>query len=445
MIHIFSFLLIFGLLTAEGFLLFTAISRTRGERLIALLLGYPLGALLNALIFFALNIFNIPFGILSVGISHALIIAGLYSICRNIRNFDSINLSISSLPPRKTQKVLVVVCVSLLAAVLIGSSLKAIFIPSYYWDIFYNWAMQAKQYYFAGEFLTEGVQKPHYPVLLRTIQMVHMLIPGWSDTLSNASTLALSFTIFGSLFVFIKRIVSTECALITCTFFSAIPIAVIHMEQGYADIHLAGYLLLSALLLEQALKNNNTKLLTISSLLCAGAAWTKMEGFYFGVMPWIAFVGIDAFLNKRWKSNLLYGIIPLILIAIAWPIWILSQGLLLTPNETGLGFYLADYKMILRKMFIFGSFGVHWYAITAGLLLLIPARNRMHMQSWRMILWGIGVVLLLIGIYLFTEEVKWLRQRTAFTRAMIFPTMLLTQALAMHYYRIFRPSTPHQP
>ncbi len=433
MLSLLSLIVVASILTVEGYLFCSVLLQTRHDTILRWMMGYPLGALFNAIVFFVLHTVRIHFSALSVFSLHIAILLVLGLVLLRIRRTQILTLSLSVAAEKRVHPALLIVAGVMALLTVLCSALYALFIPSFYWDIFTNWAMQSHQFLGAGTFLTSGIAKPHYPILLHSLQMSVMLIPGWSDTLANTATLLLSLTSIGSLFLLLMRMVNRSCAILTTSVMLMIPLVSVHLQQGYADIHAATSLLLSVLLLEPALRSKDTRLMLLSGVFCIAAAWTKMEGFYLGILPWLGVVLWNMRTSFTWQSTMRV-LVPFVVLAGLWPLHLVLNGLLLTPNGLTIGIHLADAPMVFRKLFVFGSYGLHWYAIVLILCVTFIKKLRSPLPMRRMILWGLCVTVFLMGIYLFTDDVIWLRQRTAFGRSMLFPTLLLTQALCLRLY-----------
>src|SRR3989344_2487425 len=138
--------------------------------------------------------------------------------------------------------------------------------------------MRAKQSLYAESFISEGVIQPQYPILMHSLMMLPAVFAGWNNQWVHLVTFFLSLSQTLSIFLIIQKRYSRETALIILTLLLSVPFVAIHLRQGYADIHVTFFILLSALFLDAWSKERFSTLLILSAFLCAAAAWTKFEG-----------------------------------------------------------------------------------------------------------------------------------------------------------------------
>src|SRR3989344_4579132 len=253
--------------------------------------------------------------------------------------------------------------------------------------------MRAKQSLYAESFISEGVIQPQYPILMHSLMMLPAVFAGWNNQWVHLVTFFLSLSQTLSIFLIIQKRYSRETALIILTL-----------------------------------------LLSVSALLCAAAAWTKFEGLYFGVLPWIGIVGWKMIRSKNYASILKNGIVPIIITSFFWPLYVLLSGMPPSPHTIQLAANIDAFPMILKSLFLMGSFGLHWWAIIiASITLLIVERKHIFKITTEhpSIIWADTALILLVGIYIFTSESEGLTVGHNFSRAMILPTLLYTQSLAV--------------
>lgn len=463
MTYIFVTLLATALLIIEGRLLFGIVARTRSEHMIAWSLGLPLGTLINVLIFFGLHLIRIPFSITSVGMGHGIILVILGTLF--LRKYFLSPLP-NPLPEGEGRKEtpqtnldhrtrilkisLLTLCITFITLTLLSAFIYVTVLPGFYWDIFTHWAMRAKQSLYAGSFVIEGVVQPQYPILLHSLMMLPAVFAEWNDRWVHLITFFLSLSQILSIFLMIRKRCTRETALITLTLLLSVPLVAIHLRQGYADIHVAFFILLSALFLDAWSKDHSPTLLSLSALLCAAAAWTKFEGLYFGVLPWMGIVGwkilyvmvspVESMIYKvPKKSSLLLTLALTLVLALPWPLYVLLSGMPPSPHAIELMWNINAFPMILKSLFMMGSFGLHWWAIgITSIVLLIVERKRIFeiAAEHPSLIWADLILILLIAIYLFTNESEGLTVGHNFSRAMILPTLLYTQTLSILYMKL---------
>lgn len=442
-----SFLATASTLTIEGALLVGAVTGADLPRVIRWSLGYPTALLVNALVFFLLHLVGLPLTAATVGGSHLLILSTLTALSLR-RRMPSTTAAepIANRPHagggasvpwhhRPIPLLLSLPCTISLAVVAFSAISHAVFLPTSSWDSLTNWHMRSQQMFEAQSLLTSGVAKPQYPVLLHATQIVSVMPLGrWSDTTANVSTLLLSAASFWSVFLLLRRSHGALTALVTCTLLTTIPLAIVHLGQGYADIHVVEYTLLAALLLDAARTERRASLLLLSGLLCAAAAWTKLEGLYLSVVPWLLLVISSGVIRKAWGETLCFGLLPLIALTTPWPLFTLSHGLGLSPHGSRFGWHGELLPFLLQELFDGGSFGVHWYAILFALLVVCLTRrgrpSSPFLDRCGTLTWGVVALGAVILLYL-TNETEGLLTGRGFSRVMLLPTLLLTQALSL--------------
>ena len=427
----FSFVAIICLLTLEGRLLFRLAGGTRGEKLLAWSIGYPLGTLINTAVFFVLHLLSFHFSLFSVLFIHATLLAGLILAVRTISDTEEI-LVISA--PRHPVLPFWLAAVSLLLVVVtIASALiHVMLLPDFYWDSFTNWAMRSRQLLEAGQLVMTGVIQPQYPILLHALHMVQALPLGWSSTSANMGTLWLSLTGLLSTFLLLLRRYGWRAAIIVMGLLMGLPLLVIHLRQGYADIHVGIFAVLSAALLGEAVARKNTRLLLLSALLCAAACWTKIEALYLALLPWL-FIVLLHWRSFGSRARVFQIIVVLLCIVSPWYFFVLAHGLPLSPHGATIAWHIQALPILLSSLLVRGTFGVHWWVILL-MLGMTMLRERLHIfsffRTYPALLWGLSSAILTDAAYLFTEDARGLVQGDNFSRAMLLSTLLLTYGLA---------------
>lgn len=443
---IFFFILISLFLLFEGRTALRMIVRPGQDSLILWALSFPVGALLNAFLFFLLHIFHISFSALSVFGGHLILLILLFIGGRFIPlNANSFPSLASPMKWTTGKKALFALCSVLLLLIILSTISAVLSFPMLYWDSFTNWAMRAKIALHEGAFPLTGVMMPQYPILLHSLQIVYALPSGFSDQTVNAGTFLLTISLFSSIYLLLCKQLDRLGALITLSLLLGMPLVLIHLRQGYADIHVTGYILLSAVLLDRALSTREPYALLLSALFIAAAAWTKFEGIYFGILPWLAILGIDLLRQKSWKWSLLFGALATILLTLPWPLYLLAINMPLSPHSRGFEYHLDALPHVFEQLFTLGTFGFHLWGIAALLILFFLLEwRRIHLfvLDRPSLSFGLLSTFLVLGVFLFTAEVDGLLHRHNFSRAMLTPVLLLTLALSTEAYRRFYSAQP---
>ena len=190
MISVFLFFGVAILLTAEGRLLCSLIAGTHLRRCEQWALGLPLGAFLNALLYFVYTVIGIPLTALTTFGGHLLILlfAGVFTMKMKMFSPDKSSTSLDSLNPkqglgfRSLEKsnlssrffsIFMFIFVLFITIKLFYGVTHAL-LPTYYYDSVSQWTMRAKISYLdhAIAFDTNelrGISKPQYPIFLHSI------------------------------------------------------------------------------------------------------------------------------------------------------------------------------------------------------------------------------------------------------------------------------------
>ena len=123
-----------------------------------------------------------------------------------------------------------------------------------------------------------------------------------------------------------------------------------------------------------------------------------------------------------------------ILLTSPWPLYTALHGMSLSPHGGSVALNIDALPTMLNQLFLFGSFGIHWYAITALTISLMVLRNPIHvLRENPVLLWGLLVTIAMMIIYLITNETRGLIQGDNFSRAMLLPTMLMTLGICLAF------------
>lgn len=420
------------LLATEGCLLATALLRVRGHRVLRCALGLPLGSLVNALLFTLLDVAGVPFSLLSVGIAHGVVLLGLWVAMRRTQR-----VALHDELPIPVPRWIAVAAAVIIVLNVVPAALHALTIPSITWDSFTNWAMRAQVSLAAGRFVTEGVVQPQYPVLLHSLQMLPMLGGEWRDQATKIITLLLSLSTGTALFAMLRIMMGTRAATVLLAVLTAVPLAHMHLRQGYADLHWAGFALLALTALTIGSARRSPPWLMLSALCIAAAAWTKYEGLYFGFVPWcIALVHAHRS-RSAWRAIILPLCTAAALI-VPWPLRTLFLGDLVSPHALVVGFHPEGILPLVRHLFLYGSFGMHWWLIVALFGALLCTKKLYNYLGNPGVCMGALSAFGVIAAYLCTADVKGLVQGDNFSRAMIGPTVLMTLGLSIMICMLLR-------
>jgi hypothetical protein len=416
-----------AILTVEGGLLCRLVLRERS--VLPWYAGFPLGTLLNALLFAIVDMSGLPLGAATILPAHML--------------FLIIVVTASCLVPPpsgegaregvKREMVLPtwlrIACLALIALTLLPGIVAALALPSTGWDVFTNWARRSQLSLEAGHFLTSGVVQPQYPILIHAAQILpNVMLADWSDRAGNAMTLLLCLSTLSCLFLILQRSRGRDSALLTLTLVLGLPLAAIHLRQGYADLPMTLLALLSAAALDLCVRSTNSRMFVLSALLCAAAAWTKVEGLYVAVLAWIPVAAVAG-----WKFHSLGRIrlaalgLPFLLIA-PWLARTSARGLPWSPHGFNPAWHGEAVIPMLKHLFWLGSFGPAFWLLPLALCMLLGVHHRETTPRRNPVLWmGLLAFGIVMAAYLGTDDVVGLIQGDNFSRAML-PTLFLLVA-----------------
>ncbi len=450
-LQIFLLLLIGG--TALGLLLLPEATMT-----LALAVGFPLGVLVNVFMIFLYTIIGIPLTQTPIVIGHIFVI-GILILLIYLRPVFLMDLERFSAHAKKRQKrtetIVIIMSLVVIAINIAYSATHALVLPTAQYDSATNWTMRSKisflDHHIAFDRTEErGMAKPQYPFLFHALQITaNQGQSRWNDLAANGILYLLSIASFGAVFLLLQKLFGTAHSLATIASILAVPLIGIHLAQGYGDLNLLQYVLLSLSCLGVWIHTTNerkNRWLMLSGIFVSAAVWTKSEGIVFGLLPWLLTVAVICGKNKNmWKAAF-----PAIGIAIAlsmpWPLFAWFKGLSLTPHssDTILQFHPEGVKEALRGLFGRGSFGVTWYALPLLILGLLYGGFKHHPSVLRparpLLIWGSVMFAEILFIYLCTPNVRYLLNAESFYRQMMVASAMLILAASLCLGKISTPS-----
>lgn len=426
------------LLAIEGNALLVLLMGAALDRWTRWSLALPIAALLNAILFFLFLILGIPLRSSTVFPAHGLMVLGLSVAAWNVGSAIRENKKERSYLPllrSSGARALVIVLLFLVTVKLLGAIMHTAVLPTFSYDALMEWNMRAKTSFFHGAIAMVGdmyrgaTPQPQFPILFHALQILFMLPHGrWIDQMSNSATLLLCVTSFFALF-FTMRQSGMLLGLLAVWSVLAIPLVTVQLEQGYADLHVALYLLLSALFLQHFLEARDPRLLLLSGLLCAGAAWTKQEGFFFGVLPWTLLVAGLSLKEKTHRRRALLSVLPGLLLGALWTAFLMLRRMPIGPHENDftIAWHPEGLPQLFRALFAMGSFGIHWYVVLSLIPLSICMATRRERSLVTIpLVWGGIMMAELFVVFLFTPNVRFLLSHQTFHRTALLPLTMLT-------------------
>jgi len=435
------FLLWLAILLAEGWM-FTRVLLRRDDRWLCLTLALPMAAVLNAVLFAKITLVSLPLSPLVLIIYHLTTLAVTAVLFWKVRG-TGVYVPQEPTPflsVGRFRALVTVLCSVILLQIVAFSFTHSVIIPTHQIDSLTNWTMRSKISFIDQELAFDkteerGIAKPQYPFLFHSLQIVvNEGNETWNDRAANAILFLLSLSAFAAIGLLLARLRSWQHGLIGVTLIASIPLMAYHLEHGYGDIHLVEYAALSLLLLIGARERRSVGWLLVSGVMAAGAAWSKSEGLFVGLIFWMMMSVV-----------LLRGIVPAkilgLSLAAAWLFWLqfptlmYLKGLGLTPHgsDTALEMHFDMLPAALQGIFAAGSFGMLWTVLFVSFILFLIGLKKKHpgidRVSFATVLWGIAVLLLILFTYTMTANAEFLRNGQSFQRQLMIPAVLLILSL----------------
>lgn len=416
---------------------------------LAIALGLPLGALLNAFIVFDSTILGIPLTRVSIVTGHLVSIGVLvlliYKQPTLLMDLERPEKTMAQ-PRGRIEKTVIAGALVLITMTIVYSLVHAIALPTAQFDSLTNWTMRSRISYEDNHMAFDptedrGMAKPQYPFLFHALQITaNQGQPQWNDAAANGILYLLSLSTFGALFLMIRKLRGTAQALVAIAVVLSIPLISIHTAQGYADLNLLQYVALSLVCLGMWVESDHerkNRWLILSGVFVAASVWTKSEGLVFGLLPWLVPMAHLCGIGKNARKTALPAVLVAVALAAPWPIFAWIKELSLTPHssDTMLQFHPEAIKEALLAVFGRGTFGVTWYA----LIVLVPALIVSGIKKYPgvacrqlpLLFWGILMTAEILFIYLCTPNVRFLLNAESFYRQMMIPAALLILAGAI--------------
>ena len=440
MIELIAFIGMTAFISAEGWIVAHRLLQGSYGKGFEILLGLPLGAVINLLGILLLTIVGISLNsisIVSVNLIATLIL--LISVQPLLKAKSSIESSVDTLII--VPKALVVLSGFIIAASLIFA-VSHVLLPTFHYDSTTNWNMRSKVSYHRAEVVFDSqdglVSKSNYPFLFHALQIsINQFSPNWSDKSANGIHLLLTLSCFGLLFSTIGK-KGKFYALIVLALLLGIPLMTLHAGQSYADITLVGFALLSLLMFIEFRKLDDSRLLMLSGVFLSACVWTKSDGLFFCYIPWIIMVAIALVRHTGSIAHLRYPIGFSVIAAMTWPIFATVKELSLTPHGSGDAEIMLNIEAVSAfssALFVTGSFGIYWYGLFSVLVVLLIGVRRgwdiaVDRRYFLTLLWGLIAMASYMGVYLLTSNTEYLIIGQSFDRQMLLPASLLTLSLS---------------
>lgn len=401
------------------------------DRNLQLVLALPVGALINTITLLVLTWLKVPYSVTSIVLANIVAMAILIISFKPYFKAKSSILK-PSIATYRTPRPIHVACVVIILCTGIYA-LSGSVLPTFHYDSTTNWSMRSKVSYFRAELVFDNqnglLEKPQYPVLFHALQITAMQLQSqWNDMAANGVTLLLSISLFLLIYILLHE-VNLPYAIVTFSLLLGLPLITMHMAQGYADLLLIGFSLVSLLMFIRYMQTKSGAYLLLSSVCVSAGVWTKSEGLIFCLIPWLVMAGMYCYKNKTsWRPML-----PGVLLSLLWPLFALVHNLQLTPHgssDTVIEISSAPLLGMLSALFVTGSFGIAWYGIIlAGIL--VATRHSQNTTYLITLVWGLLSFGGYVFVYLFTSNTVYLLNGQSFDRQMLLPASLLIVSLSL--------------
>lgn len=436
MIALLTFLGVTALLLLQGYLFARLVTKDHDFWLL-LGLALPLSALTNVLVTAIFTVASVPLVPLSLLGAHAVLAGVLFFLGRKVRVVHSSNQEGWHSKIASTVSIIILTCVGIYAFS------HAVLLPSFQYDSATNWTMRSQISFYDERMAFDateerGMAKPQYPYLFHALQVTaNQGQTEWNDTAANTILFLLALGCVYAMFVLLKRIRGSSQSLLTLALIFGTPLLAVHMAQGYGDSLLTEYILLGFTSTLLWIHSKEDRWLLLSALLMAAAVWTKAEGLFFGLVPWLLTIGYFGWREKKWQGIRNPALLSIV-IGLTWTIGAVIAGLSLTPHR-GSDVTLAPSVEAMQQGFIGlfdrGSFGMHWYGIVVALVLLFLGwRKNLRWLDQKFLgsfVMAITTFVLIWIIYTLTPNSQFLLKAESYYRQMLIPLGLFILSISV--------------
>ena len=303
-------------------------------------------------------------------------------------------------------------------------------LPTIYWDAFDFWHLKAKFLLEEGSLGLNGDtlwmlggRKQHYPLHMPILKaLICYLKGGWNDPWA----LGVDLLSFCSFLVLAYRWLSSssgkDAAMTAVYIITSAPIVEIHLSAGYSDLMVAIYLASSALSWDRWRRGFGPPYLVLSACFIAFGAWTKNDV----IALYLPIFLIATYMSGRWRGLATF-LITVVFLLLPWISFKYFMGLGYAPNpgEAYFRFHPEALVLILKGLFLYGSFGIFWLFFFA-VLFLKPLKQDFS----GVLLLGIGCFVSILAVFTFTPVFIFLKNNTTFQRSLlqVFPLLVIGSA-----------------
>jgi hypothetical protein len=274
--------------------------------------------------------------------------------------------------------------------------------------------------------------KPQYPFLFHALQITaNQGQRSWNDRIANGVLWLLSVTSLLAFGLILRRRRSAGHVTTIVALLAAIPLFMVHLAQGYGDIVLAQWMILSLASMIIGIEEENHAMLMLSAIFVAACVWTKSEGFIVALIPWLLVILFFTTQRMMSKRNAMKICSVAVLLSIPWPVFAVLSGLALTPHtgDATLACNAAAIRDVLPALLARGSFGIGFWIVPAfmGILSYRAWKHdpQIDRRAFITLLWGIIAFVIISFTYTCTPNAQFLLNGESFYRQMLLPLSLL--------------------
>lgn len=297
-----------------------------------LLLGFGIGSGLQTIFMFLIGLANFSYTINIFLFIHIILWIALYkfaysSRCHRDLNFWSFSKDLHVESGWKFYlSIFILTWISLRMGFVFYECLTR---PIFTWDSWIHWSSGAKFFFHNKGLVLDYSQNEHYfgngyryighPILFPLLQVWTALWIGEFHEVYVKIWSAFYLTgILGILFYAIRKETTWFYSLIAIYLFSGLPLFIYHGTDAYSDLPLSFYVLVSTIYFFKYLRTGDKRVLLLSGISLAMAAFTKNEGLIF-----LAAISLALFFHviiekKKGVLDILYFLLSFSFIAAPW-------------------------------------------------------------------------------------------------------------------------------
>ncbi len=402
----------------------------RGE---ALFFGIGAGFGFTAFSMFILGLARVPFSRASEGLP-ILLLTVIFFVLSRRAGAKTNGLPNARGPGLRGWRLYFTIIMASWIALKVGFvSYEALTRPVYSYDIYTNWAVSGKFFYYRAGLLLDPLDEHFFgrgyrafighPLHLPLLQTWIAIALGKFHEVYVKAPGALYFIgVLGVLYHAVKREAGAFYALITVFFLATVPIFTVHGQDSYADLPLCFFALAGTVTLWRFLRDDNLSYLLLSGIFFAMAIFVKNEGVFFALAGG-SVLALYLFMRKRsFITPLTAFIIPMIILVGPWLLFKFHYGFGFGHSGPSSGFEWFSSNPLDPSA---PRTGVHWEVLGIGLREIFLTANYNVIFP----LWIVASLIAIISIA--KTKLKYLYMITLLVASMFFFTYLTLEVTAV--------------